>query len=206
MDVSVDLTVFELLASRLCHDLVSPVGAVKSGLELFTEFGDDGEGETMALITNSAEQASQKLQCFRLAYGEAGAQRSDVTSKEAVGLVTAVCGNARTQIVAAGDAVIEGTGSGQLLVNMALSMAETMGRGGVLTLAAVGPVLTVAAVGESVSLDAELVAALDLSASVDAVTPKSVQGYFTGMLVRRAGYELRVEAPEAGRALLVVNG
>lgn len=47
----------------------------------------------MALINNSATQASEKLQCFRLAYGQAGSQRADVPIAEAVGLVTAVCGN-----------------------------------------------------------------------------------------------------------------
>ena len=76
--MDVDLQVFELLASRMCHDLVSPVGAIKSGLELFTEFGEDPDGETMALINGSAEQASQKLQFFRVAYGQAGSQREDV--------------------------------------------------------------------------------------------------------------------------------
>jgi histidine phosphotransferase ChpT len=93
MDIDVDLRVFELLASRLCHDLISPVGAIKSGLELFIEFGDDPDGETMALINNSATQASEKLQCFRLAYEQAGSQRADVPIAEAFGLVTAVCRN-----------------------------------------------------------------------------------------------------------------
>ena len=199
MNQNIDLRVFELLASRLCHDLVSPVGAVKSGLELFTEFGEDADGETMALINGSAEQASLKLQCFRLAYGEAGSQREESTIAEIVGLVTAVCGNQRVRIEATGDPTVKGTGNGKLLMNLAFVAAETIGRGGVLTLGASGTALQAVASGEGAAIDAEMRAALDLATPVDALTPKTVQGYFTALLARRAGRSLRVEADEAGR-------
>ncbi len=48
MEPRIELRVAELLASRLCHDLISPVGAVNSGIELITEFGDDPDGEYAA--------------------------------------------------------------------------------------------------------------------------------------------------------------
>lgn len=64
MEPTIELRVAELLASRLCHDLVSPVGAVNSGIELLTEFGDDPDGESMALISSSARTASDKLLFF----------------------------------------------------------------------------------------------------------------------------------------------
>ena len=61
MQTGIPVRVFELLISRMCHDIVSPVGAIKSGLELLTEFGEDAGGETMALITTSAEASAAKL-------------------------------------------------------------------------------------------------------------------------------------------------
>src|SRR3546814_3632269 len=73
MDIKIDLRVAELLASRLCHDLVGPIGAVGNGLELL---GDEEFGmadDAMKLTTSSARQASHILQFFRLAYGMAGA-------------------------------------------------------------------------------------------------------------------------------------
>ena len=88
MSPTIDLHVAELLASRLCHDMVSPVGAVKTGVELFAEYGDDAEGETMALITQSALQASEKLQFFRLAYGSAGNTASGVSVADALALIS----------------------------------------------------------------------------------------------------------------------
>lgn len=67
-------SVVELLASRICHDLVSPVGAINNGVEFMEEMGDDAEQrkEALNLISHSASQASAKLMAFRIAYGAGG--------------------------------------------------------------------------------------------------------------------------------------
>ncbi len=67
-------SVIELLASRICHDLVSPVGAINNGVEFMEEMGDDPEQrkEALGLISHSASQASAKLMAFRIAYGAGG--------------------------------------------------------------------------------------------------------------------------------------
>ena len=67
-------SVIELLASRICHDLVSPVGAINNGVEFMEEMGDDAEQrkEALNLISHSASQASAKLMAFRIAYGSGG--------------------------------------------------------------------------------------------------------------------------------------
>lgn len=67
-------SVIELLASRICHDLVSPVGAINNGVEFMEEMGDDEEQrkEALGLIQHSASQASAKLMAFRIAYGAGG--------------------------------------------------------------------------------------------------------------------------------------
>lgn len=66
-----DLELASLLASRLCHDVVGPVGAIQNGLELIAE--DDSMTEmAMDLIRKSAAQATAKLQFARMAYGAAG--------------------------------------------------------------------------------------------------------------------------------------
>lgn len=71
-EAKVDTGVLELLASRICHDLISPVGAVNNGVEFLEEMGADSLDESLELISYSAEQASAKLQAFRLAYGAGG--------------------------------------------------------------------------------------------------------------------------------------
>jgi|TARA_B100001971_G_C18177791_1_gene530924 histidine phosphotransferase ChpT len=64
--------ILELLVSHICHDLVSPVGAINNGIEFIEEMGDAVTSDAMGLIGSSVRQASVALQCFRLAYGGAG--------------------------------------------------------------------------------------------------------------------------------------
>jgi histidine phosphotransferase ChpT len=72
MSITLHPRVLELVASRICHDLVSPVGAVSNGVELLQELGESAGEEAMQLIASSALQAGIRLKCFRLAYGAAG--------------------------------------------------------------------------------------------------------------------------------------
>lgn len=67
-------SVLELLASRICHDLVSPVGAINNGVRFMEEMGEDPaqRAEALNLISHSATQASAKLMAFRIAYGAGG--------------------------------------------------------------------------------------------------------------------------------------
>lgn len=68
-----DVKILELLASKICHDLISPVGAVNNGVEFLQEMGADAGEDVTALISFSAAQATAKLKAFRLAYGAGGA-------------------------------------------------------------------------------------------------------------------------------------
>ena len=74
MEMKIDVRVAELLASRLCHDLVGPIGAIGNGLELLADDEFGMADDAMQLTTKSARQASNVLQFFRLAYGMAGAR------------------------------------------------------------------------------------------------------------------------------------
>jgi len=64
--------IVELLASRICHDIISPVGAVNNGVELMEEMGPEGLEDGLELIGYSATQAAAKLAAFRMAYGAGG--------------------------------------------------------------------------------------------------------------------------------------
>ena len=68
-----------LMCSRICHDLISPVGALGTALEVL---GDDSNvdmhGDALELVKMSAKQASSKLQYLRMAFGAAGSSKSSV--------------------------------------------------------------------------------------------------------------------------------
>lgn len=71
-----EIAVLELLSSKVCHDLISPIGAINNGLEIFEEMGAEDAGDIIGLIAHSAQIASAKLQAFRLAYGMGGSDPS----------------------------------------------------------------------------------------------------------------------------------
>lgn len=74
MTVITQAAVLELLASRICHDLISPVGAINNGIEFMEDATDDPESVKQAceLIAHSAQSAAARLQAFRIAYGAGG--------------------------------------------------------------------------------------------------------------------------------------
>ena len=189
MGPTIDLHVAELLASRLCHDMVSPVGAVKTGVELFSEFGADPDGETMALISQSVIQASEKLQFFRLAYGSAGTSASGVSVADALALIKSVCGNQRTTIET--DVLDDQPPPGgiKLMLNGAVLAGDCLPRGGVLRIGC-GPeggngyTVRIVATGERAGVDDELSAALAGNGDTADLNPRSAHAYYTSVLAR----------------------
>ena len=63
------LKLAQLMCSRLCHDLITPVGAISAGLEIIGESGDDIDPELLSLTAHSAQNASQRLVYYRAAFG-----------------------------------------------------------------------------------------------------------------------------------------
>ncbi len=73
---ALDASVMEMLASRICHDLIRPVGAINNGVEFLEDMGADSLDDALELIKHSAQQAAARLQAFRLAYGAGGRDTS----------------------------------------------------------------------------------------------------------------------------------
>lgn len=67
-----DLKLAEMLASRLCHDLINPVGAIAIGVELLSELDDTTRKDALDLVASSADRATKRISFFRVAYGFAG--------------------------------------------------------------------------------------------------------------------------------------
>src|ERR1700726_3963388 len=72
MTQPVDLRVLELLAARLCHDLIGPVAAIGNGVELLADEDPDFVRDALALVEESARKANRRLQFYRFAYGFGG--------------------------------------------------------------------------------------------------------------------------------------
>jgi len=133
-----DTRLIELLMSRVCHDLISPVGAVVNGVELIEESGTAVADGAMVLIAKSARLASRRLQFFRMAYGAAGAG-SDRSLGDARQLAGDFLADGKVALEwsdeGAGRTARAGAGGIKLLLNMVAVGAESLPRGGKLTVA-----------------------------------------------------------------------
>ncbi|WP_238475025.1 histidine phosphotransferase family protein [Azospirillum cavernae] len=220
--VTIEVRILELLASKLCHDLVSPVGAIRNGLELIEEMREDAEadpvtgaalgqgflGEAVALIDHSSNQADRRLRVFRLAYGAAGReQRGFADARDAAagwidGGRSALDWPERTPDPALGDR----RGVAKLLLNMVVLAEEALPYGGRIAVAGEGDAtagrVTVTATGRPGGLSAELAAAL-VGAPTATLTPRSVHAYVTGRFAEDAG--LRLAATPSGADRLIFS-
>lgn len=133
---SLDLA--SLLCSRLCHDLLSPVGALSNGLELLADEKDaDMRQRCFELLEQSARTSADKLKFFRLAFGAAGGFGELVAVSEARALVDAlVANNPRITLEWAFGSDALPKPAIKTLLNFALIGLEALPRGGVLSLAA----------------------------------------------------------------------
>jgi histidine phosphotransferase ChpT len=199
-----ELRFAELLASRLCHDLVSPIGAINNGVELLEEFGGGGSDEAMGLIASSGRQAARRLQFYRVAFGLAGSQ-----IVQSVGDVRSLLGG----MLEGGKSTLEWdeaairapeiAGWGKLLMNMVALASESLVRGGTMrvtvTINGEQARLSVAANGAGCRLHEDIRQALDPAVPVEALNARGAQPHFTARLASRMGGKLEITEPGPDR-------
>ncbi len=132
------LELASLLASRLCHDLLSPVGAMSNGLELLAEEKDpEMRKRCMELLEQSAKTSADKLKFFRLAFGAAGGFGELVPVEEPRALIDAlVSTNGRITVNWALGAPSLPKAAVKVLLNLALIGIDALVRGGTLDVGA----------------------------------------------------------------------
>src|SRR5277367_2011395 len=137
-----------LLCSRVCHDLISPVGAIVNGLEVLEENKDE-ETKTFALdlIKKSAGQASAKLQFCRLAFGAAGSAGAQIELGDAEKAARGIIEDGKIKIVWNLQRELVPKNRAKLLLNMLVVASATIPRGGTLTVDAAGMGFRVTASG-----------------------------------------------------------
>jgi histidine phosphotransferase ChpT len=190
-----------LLCSRLCHDLISPVGAIINGLEVMEEDKDE-ETKTFALdlIKKSATQASAKLQFCRLAFGAAGSAGAQIELVDAEKVARGLLEDGKTTLVWNLPRVLVAKNRAKLLLNMLLVASGTIPRGGTLTAEPMSEGYQVSARGLNARLGP---ATADLLAGSPAepVNAHAVQPVYTGILARDCG--LAISAAVQADAVVV---
>lgn len=186
-----DLRISELLAARLCHELIGPITAVANGADLLCEDGLETDQETLTLVGESARRAASRLEFYRFAYGFVG--DGWVARPSPCELAADYFEGSRI-LCRYGDEVRSlPLIQQQLACNLLVIGAEALGRGGIMAVKAVDCGIRLEAAGEDVLMTREQSAALSLAAPLADLTARTVHGYFTGLLARTQGWRLAEE-------------
>lgn len=193
-----------LLCSRLCHDLLSPVGALNNGLELLAEEHDpEMRARCIDLLGESARASANKLKFFRLAFGAAGGFGETVDTREARAAIEGLFGdNKRVQVGWLVEEPVLAKSAIKVLLNLALIAGDALVRGGQLDIGAEtrddGSVeIVVRAAGPRIILDAELRQALLGETGDDQMTPRAVAAHLVHALAVEAQGAVQVSEPDA---------
>lgn len=187
------LELASLLCSRLCHDMLSPVGALSNGLELLAEEKDpEMRRRCMELLEQSAKTSADKLKFFRLAFGAAGGFGDRVPVDEPRALVDAlVANNGRITVNwALGTATLPKPAV-KVLLNLALIGIEALVRGGTLDVGAEerggASEIVIRAAGTKIAFDPEVGKALSGTEPTDGLSSRTAPAWMLHELAKAQG-------------------
>lgn len=185
-----------LVCSRVCHDLISPVGAIVNGLEVLE---DDHDQETrdfaLELIRKSAGQASARLQFCRLAFGAAGSASASIDLGDAQSVARGFIEDDKTKLNWNLPRLLLPKNSVKLLLNLLILAVHTIPRGGAIS---VDPIGSDESMGFRLTANGSHsrvppgLAGLLSGASVDPIDAQAIQPFYTGMLARQCGLSVAI--------------
>jgi histidine phosphotransferase ChpT len=182
-----------LLCSRVCHDVISPVGAINNGLELIDEVGADADA--MDLIRTSALNASVRLKFARLAFGASGSVGASIDTGEAERAAKDFAeAEKKTEVTWIGPRAIVAKNRVKLLMNLFLVAYGSIPRGGSIEVTLENPEFdakfTLVAKGRLMRVPPKF-AEICSSVIEEAIDAHSIQPYYTVLLAEESGMELK---------------
>jgi len=197
-----------LLCSRVCHDLISPVGAVVNGIEVME---DDADEQTkifaLDLIRKSASTASARLQFCRLAFGAAGSAGASIDTGDAEAVARGMMEDEKVKISWSLPRVLLPKNRVKLLLNLLVLAGSTIPRGGSLALEAIGEGDTMGFKVTSSGLNSRIPAAVPGLVAGEAENPvdaHAIQPFYTGLLARACGMTVTL-APDGEQIVLTAR-
>jgi histidine phosphotransferase ChpT len=194
-----------LLCSKVCHDVISPVGAIINGLEVLEE-EKDAEMRRFAneLIKKSAHTASAKLQFCRLAFGAAGSAGASIDTGDAEQVARNLLSDDRMTFEWIGTRQLMPKNKVKLILNLCLIASAAIPRGGLLRVTIAGENETLAisleASGPNMRLANGIPALLAGEPEAGNIDAHGIQAYYTGLVARACDMELEVSVtPEKVR-------
>ncbi len=196
-----------LLCSRVCHDLISPTGAIVNGLEVLEDKENDQETKTFALdlIKRSAKTASARLQFCRLAFGAAGSAAAQIELGDAQNMAQAFIEDDKTKLVWKLPRQLLPKNRVKLLLNMLIIASQTIPRGGTITVEPLGEGAAMGfcliASGLNARIPQAVPVLLEGSSENGSVDAHAIQPFYAGLLARACG--LKVELKTEGETVVI---
>ncbi|MBY6239952.1 histidine phosphotransferase ChpT [Methylosinus sp. Sm6] len=188
-----------LLSSRVCHDVISPVGAIVNGLEVLEEEKDaEMRGHALALIKSSAAEASARLQFCRLAFGAAGSKGAAIDTGDAEHVTRQLIADERTKLEWSVPRVLMSKNKVKLLLNLCLIADAAIPRGGVISVSSSGDEDDVSFLIECKGTNARVAAAIPglLAGTPEdgAVDARAIQAYYAGLVAEASGLAVEISS------------
>lgn len=195
---TIDFRVLELTCSRLCHDLISPITAVNNGMELLADSPADIIDEIKTLLSNSAGEASRRLQFYRLAFGLGGQDSAPVGLEESGRLAQGLVDGGKIELDwPSGPGLPDiGKPGTKVLLNALLIAIDALPRGGKVKVGVENGAdlsFQLRAEGKGARIADECADALFTDVDVQQLTARSVQAYLTKQMVGEANGTLNAE-------------
>jgi histidine phosphotransferase ChpT len=193
-----------LLTSKVCHDLISPIGAVNNGLEVLEdENSADMRDFAMDLIQKSAEQASSKLKFCRMAYGAGSAAGSEINLDDAGAVARGFFQTDKMALNWMAPNINIPKDQAKLLLNLAVIASSAIPRGGEIEVQIESDPMafTLKATGMNARVPAGALETIGGKVPDDGIDAHSIQNYYTGLVAGRAG--MTIDIREDGESILV---
>ena len=191
-----DTKILELLASKICHDLISPVGAISNGIEILEDLGPNDSEEVTALIASSTTQANAKLKTLRMVYGLGGADET-IRISDIHGLFGEFI-ESEKRLSQDWDphhdfAIDSKPGRAKMLLAVLILISENLPKGGVLSVAhGDDNAVLVTGKGENARFQDDFFDIITQNINENDITPKHVHTYVTGLLAKNYGFEITI--------------
>jgi len=195
----------ELVSSRLCHDLITPVGAINTGLELLADIDAEGadKDDVMRLIHQSAKTASARLSFYRMTFGSSGQQLSIDEAWEMIGRFA---DTSKIELHLENPDHVAERGVGRLMLTVFLWAHECLPRGGVCTFSLKsGGELVFRAEGSPLIIQEQARDALLGHTPLNELTPRSVPGALVHNLVHKMDKVLALDVISPTEMIIVVR-
>ncbi len=195
-----------LLCSRVCHDLISPVGAIVNGIEVLEEEKDESTKEfALDLIKRSAATASAKLQFCRIAFGAAGSAGAQIDLGDAETITRGFMEDDKTKIAWNLPRALLAKNRVKLLLNMLIIAGQAIPRGGKITVDPIGAGdsvgFKVSAAGTNAKIPPAVPPLLTGELGGEGVDAHRIQPFYAALLAKACG--LKATIAMDGEAVVV---